>query len=113
MGFEPQREHHAREGHAVFEGALDGHLPHERQLGTNDLVAWKGNDEGDVLEVPAGTVVAFSNHLLHTIGANHTDRMRRVYLAQYTPGVMLNPGTRQLRHNAVPLVVNGDQVTRG
>jgi hypothetical protein len=88
-------------------------LPHERQPGTNDLVGWEGNDEGVVLEVPAGSIVAFSSHLLHTTGANRTDRMRRVYLAQYTPEVMLNPGTRQLRRNAVALVINGEQVTRG
>jgi hypothetical protein len=88
-------------------------MPHERQPATNDLVGWKGNDEGVVLEVPAGSVVAFSSHLLHTTGANRTDRMRRVYLAQYTPEVMLNPGTRQLRRNAVPLVIKGEQVTHG
>lgn len=88
-------------------------LPHERQPQTNDLVGWKGNEEGTVLEVPAGSVVAFSSHLLHTTGANMTDRMRRVYLAQYTPEVMLNPGTRQLRRNAIPIVQNGEQVTRG
>jgi hypothetical protein len=39
--------------------------------------------------------------------------MRRVYLAQYTPEVMLNPGTRRLRRNAVPLLLDGKQVTRG
>jgi hypothetical protein len=26
---------------------------------------------------------------------------------------MLNPGTRQLRRNAIPVVLNGEQVTRG
>ncbi|WP_394763069.1 phytanoyl-CoA dioxygenase family protein [Phenylobacterium sp.] len=88
-------------------------LPHERQPRTNDLVGWKGNEEGVVLEVPAGSVVAFSSHLLHTTGANMTDAMRRAYLAQYTPEVMLNPGTRKLRRNAIPLVQNGEQVTRG
>jgi ectoine hydroxylase-related dioxygenase (phytanoyl-CoA dioxygenase family) len=93
--------------------ARDWILPHERQPGTNDLVGWNGNDEGVVLEVPAGSVVAFSSRLLHTTGANRTDRMRRVYLAQYTPEVMLNPGTRQLRRNAIPLVLDGEQVTRG
>ncbi|MBS0364037.1 MAG: phytanoyl-CoA dioxygenase family protein [Proteobacteria bacterium] len=87
-------------------------MPHERQPGTNDLVGWKGNDEGVVLEVPAGSVVAFSSRLLHTTGANRTDRMRRVYLAQYTPEVMLNPGTRHLRRNAIPVVQKGEHVTR-
>lgn len=88
-------------------------MPHERQPGTNDLVGWKGNDEGVVLEVPAGSVVAFSSRLLHTTGANRTDKMRRVYLAQYTPEVMLNPGARQLRRNAIPIVQKGEHVTRG
>lgn len=93
--------------------ARDWILPHERQPGTNDLIGWKGNDEGVVIEAPAGSVVAFSSRLLHTTGANRTDRMRRVYLAQYTPEVMLNPGTRQLRRNAVPLLQNGEHVIHG
>lgn len=88
-------------------------LPHERQPATNDLIGWRGHEAGVVLEVPAGSVVAFSSHLLHTTGANRTEAMRRVYLAQYTPEVMLNPGTRRLRRNAVPLVLDGEQVTRG
>lgn len=93
--------------------ARDWILPHERQPGTNDLIGWKGNDEGVVIEAPAGSVVAFSSRLLHTTGANRTENMRRVYLAQYTPEVMLNPGTRQLRRNAVPVLQNGEHVTRG
>ena len=88
-------------------------LPHERQPGSNDLVGYKGNAEGVAVEVPAGSVVAFSSRLLHATGANRTPNMRRVYLAQYTPEVMLNPGTRRLRRNAVPLVLDGKQVTRG
>ena len=93
--------------------ARDWILPHERQPGTNDLIGWKGNHEGVVIEAPAGSVVAFSSRLLHTTGANRTEKMRRVYLAQYTPEAMLNPGTRQLRRNAVPLLQNGEHVTRG
>lgn len=93
--------------------ARDWILPHERQPVTNDLVGWTGNDEGVVIEAPAGSVVAFSSRLLHTTGVNRTDKMRRVYLAQYTPEVMLNPGTRHLRRNAVPLVRKGEQVTHG
>ena len=86
-------------------------LPHLRQAGTNDLIGWTGNAEGVVVEVPAGSVVAFSSRVLHATGANLTDHMRRVYLAQYTPEVMLNPGTRQLRRNAIPVVLKGERVT--
>jgi len=86
-------------------------LPHVRQPGTNDLVGWDGPEEGRVVEAKAGSVVAFSSRLLHATGSNRTDRMRRVYLAQYTPEVMLNPGTQHLRRNAIPLLRNGEQVT--
>jgi ectoine hydroxylase-related dioxygenase (phytanoyl-CoA dioxygenase family) len=86
-------------------------LPHERQAGTNDLIGWNDDDGSVAIEAPAGSVVAFSSHLLHATGANRTDRMRRVYLAQYTPEAMLNPGTKQLRRNAIPLLRDGVQVT--
>ncbi len=85
-------------------------LPHARQPGTNDLVGWTGDDEGLVLEVPAGSVVAFSSLVLHATGGNTTPNMRRVYLAQYSPEVILNPGTRDLRRDAIPLLKRGQQV---
>jgi hypothetical protein len=89
----------------------EGILPHQRQAGTNDLIGWTGEEPGVAIEAPAGSVVAFSSRLLHATGANQTRRMRRVYLAQYSPEVILNPGTRQLRRNAIPLLQNGRQVT--
>lgn len=91
----------------------DGIVPHVRQPGTNDLVGWTGDDQGVLIEAPAGSVVAFSSRLLHASGPNHSDRMRRVYLAQYSPEVILNPGTRQLRRDAIPLLRGGRQVTVG
>lgn len=91
----------------------DGIVPHVRQPGTNDLVGWNGDDQGVVIEAPAGSVVAFSSRLLHASGPNHSDRMRRVYLAQYSPEVILNPGTRHLRRDAIPLLRSGRQVTFG
>lgn len=92
-------------------GSKDGILPHARQPGTNDLVGWTDDSEAVTVEVPAGSIVAFSSLLLHATGANRTDRMRRVYLAQYTREAMLDPGTRHLRRNAVPLLRDGRQVT--
>lgn len=90
-----------------------GILPHARQSGTNDLIGWTEDERGVAIEAPAGSVVAFSSLLLHTTGANQTAAMRRVYLAQYTPEVILNPGTRQLRRNAIPLLQRGRQATFG
>ncbi len=89
----------------------DAILPHDRQPGTNDLVGWPGEEAGVTVEAPAGSIVAFSSRLLHATGANRTDRPRRVYLAQYTPEAMLDPGTRQLRRNAIALLRHGEQVT--
>jgi hypothetical protein len=86
-------------------------LPHQRQSGSNDLVGWLGEEPGVTLEVAAGSVVAFSSLLLHATGANQTQKLRRVYLAQYSPEVILNPGTRQLRRDAIPLLKNGARVT--
>jgi ectoine hydroxylase-related dioxygenase (phytanoyl-CoA dioxygenase family) len=88
-----------------------GILPHQRQAQTNDLVGWTDDSGAVTLEVPAGSIVAFSSLLLHATGANRTDKLRRVYLAQYTREVMLNPGTRQLRNNAVPLLLKGEIAT--
>lgn len=88
-----------------------GILSHERQEGSNDIAIEVDETEAVALEVPAGSVVAFSSRMLHATGANQTDRPRRVYLAQYTAEVMLNPGTLQLRRNAIPLIQNGRQVT--
>jgi ectoine hydroxylase-related dioxygenase (phytanoyl-CoA dioxygenase family) len=89
----------------------DAILPHMRQPATNDLIADAGNEHGVALEVSAGSVVAFSSRLLHATGANETPKMRRVYLAQYSPEAILNPGTRQLRRNAIALLQGGERVT--
>lgn len=89
----------------------EGVLPHKRQPGSNDLVGWEDDDGAVTLEVPAGSIVAFSSLALHATGANQTSKFRRVYLAQYSPEVILEPGTRQLRRNAIPLLQRGRQVT--
>jgi ectoine hydroxylase-related dioxygenase (phytanoyl-CoA dioxygenase family) len=58
---------------------------------TNDLVAYTGDDPGEPLVVPAGTVVAFSSYLLHRSGANATDQPRRGFTCHYTTTPMLTP----------------------
>ncbi|MBC9033056.1 phytanoyl-CoA dioxygenase family protein [Sphingomonas sp. JC676] len=90
---------------------LGGVLPHVKHEGSNDLAVEVDEADSVAIEVPAGSIVAFSSRTLHATGANRTDRPRRVYLAQYTAEAMLNPGTRQLRRNAIPLVQGGRQVT--
>jgi ectoine hydroxylase-related dioxygenase (phytanoyl-CoA dioxygenase family) len=90
-----------------------GIIDHQRQPGTNDLVGAPAGTEGVMVEAKAGDVVAFSSLTLHATGANRTDKPRRVYLAQYTPEVMLDPGTKHLRRNAVAFLRHGERVTIG
>ena len=59
-------------------------LEHVRDGETNDLVGYFGDDPGDPVIVPAGSIACFSSTLFHRSGPNTTDRIRHVYLAQYT-----------------------------
>jgi ectoine hydroxylase-related dioxygenase (phytanoyl-CoA dioxygenase family) len=77
-------------------------VEHVRDDETNDLVGYFGDDPGDPVNVPAGSIACFSSTLFHRSGANTTDRMRRVYLAQYSAEPILNEDGRP-RHLAEPL----------
>ncbi|WP_199556068.1 phytanoyl-CoA dioxygenase family protein [Sandaracinobacteroides hominis] len=88
-----------------------GVAPHIWRDETKDIAVDVDEAAAVAVEVPAGSIVAFSSHTLHATGSNSTDKPRRVYLAQYTAEAMLNPGTRQLRRNAIPIVQGGRQVT--
>ena len=50
----------------------------------------RGSDPGEPVFVPAGSMAVFSHQTLHRSGANTTNRMRRVYLAQYSCAPILN-----------------------
>lgn len=51
----------------------------------NAMVGYNGKDDGDLVEVKAGTLVAFSSFLLHKSGANTTNKPRRSYFMAFTP----------------------------
>ena len=78
-------------------------VPHRREPDTNDRIGYTGPDPGDPVVVPAGSIVCFSSTLLHRSGANTTDRVRRVYLAQYSAEPILNAERTAPRHLAVPV----------
>ncbi len=69
---------HSRGGtrHKIFK--------HTKENATNDLVGFTGDDPGDPIIAPAGSIVAFTSYNLHRSGPNTTPNMRRVYLAQYS-----------------------------
>jgi ectoine hydroxylase-related dioxygenase (phytanoyl-CoA dioxygenase family) len=78
-------------------------VEHVRAEETNDLIGYFGDDPGDPVIVPAGSVVGFSSTLLHRSGPNTTDQMRRVYVAQYSAEPILSEDVSRPRHLAEPL----------
>jgi len=62
------------------------HIPVE----TGDKVCYFGSDPGMPVIVPAGSIVCFSSTVIHRSGANLTDRLRRVYLLQYSAEVIMD-----------------------
>jgi ectoine hydroxylase-related dioxygenase (phytanoyl-CoA dioxygenase family) len=82
-------------------------VKHARDIESNDLVGYFGNDPGDPVIVPAGSIVCFSSTLFHRSGANTTDRVRRVYVAQYSAEPILSEDGSQPLRLAEPLLVDG------
>jgi ectoine hydroxylase-related dioxygenase (phytanoyl-CoA dioxygenase family) len=51
------------------------------------MIGYAGEDPGDPVLVPAGTIVAFSSFTLHRSGGNTTGRPRRSYFMAFTPAL--------------------------
>ncbi len=88
-----------------------GFVKHVRDKESNDLVGYFGDDPGDPVIVPAGSIACFSSTLFHRSGLNTTDRMRRVYVAQYSAEPILNEDGSQPRMLAESLLVDGKRVS--
>ena len=80
-------------------------VKHARDKDSNDLVGYFGDDPGDPVIVPAGSIACFSTTLFHRSGANTTDRMRRVYVAQYSAEPILTEDGSQPLRLADPLLI--------
>ena len=63
------------------------HIPDPR---VNDRVCYFGSDPGMSVTAAAGSIVVFSSVVIHSSGANRTDNLRRVYLAQYSGEVIMS-----------------------
>lgn len=66
-------------------------IDHFKEEGSNDLIGYTGSDPGDPLIVPAGSIVAFDSYVFHRSGPNRTNRMRRIYLPQYSGAPIPRP----------------------
>jgi len=85
-------------------------VEHVIEPGTNDKVGYFGDDSGDLVEVPAGSIVAFSSTLFHRSGPNLTDHQRRAYLAVYSAEpIMARDGSGPL-YFADPFLSGGNRV---
>ena len=86
-------------------------VKHARDEKSNDLVGYLGDDPGEPVILPAGSIACFSSTLLHRSGPNTTDRVRRVYVAQYSAEPILSEDGSQPRSLAEPLLVDGKRVS--
>lgn len=86
-------------------------LKHVPDAATNDLVGYHGDDPGVAVECPAGSIVAFSSRLFHRSGPNTTNRMRRVYLPQYSKEIIRSADGTRLAGRANPFLKGGKIVS--
>ena len=89
----------------------DDLFEHVVEEGTNDKVGYHGSDPGDLVIVPAGSIVAFSSRTFHRSGANQTNKMRRSYLAQYSMEPIMTKDNSKYWAQAVPFLQKGEPVT--
>jgi ectoine hydroxylase-related dioxygenase (phytanoyl-CoA dioxygenase family) len=66
-------------------------VEHREVEGKKDRVGYFGDDPGEAVVCPAGSVVVFSSTVFHRSGANSTPNMRRAYAVQYSPEPVLEP----------------------
>ena len=87
-------------------------IPHEIEDGSNDRVGYFGDDPGVPAVVPAGSVVAFTSVTFHRSGANTTNKMRRVYLAQYSSEPIMKADGSEPWGLVTPFVQDGKNMTK-
>jgi len=83
-------------------------VEHVRDAATNDMIGYFGDETGDPLVVPAGSIACFSSTLFHRSGPNTTDHIRRAYVAQYSAAPILSEDGSRPRHLAEPLLIDGE-----
>jgi ectoine hydroxylase-related dioxygenase (phytanoyl-CoA dioxygenase family) len=95
------------------EVGIRSRVEHIRSEESGDKVGYFGSAKGLQATVPAGTVVVFSSLVFHCSSPNRTDSMRRAYVTQYSPEIILEPVTNKAKHLAVPFLENGSIIYDG
>ncbi|MDQ0394368.1 phytanoyl-CoA dioxygenase family protein [Labrys monachus] len=83
---------------------------HEFDPPSNDWVGYFGPAKGVPVIAKAGTLAVFSSLTMHSSGANLTPRLRRAYIAQYSPEPVLTADKTMLWGNAMPFLRGGAEV---
>ncbi len=82
---------------------------HIRDERTNDMAGYFGKNPGMPVILPAGSIAVFSSYVFHRSGPNLSDKLRRVYLAQYSKGpIQRLDGTSVGQF--IPFLKNGEVV---
>lgn len=87
-----------------------GLVEHVRDPEMNDWVGYHGEDPGEPVLAPAGSIALFSSTTFHRSGPNLTDKLRRVFLAQYAAGPILTADGARPWGKAVPVLRGGRPV---
>ena len=85
-------------------------IEHVQDSKTNDRVGYHGDDPGIPVILPAGSIACFMSTTFHRSGANTTDSMRRILLAQYSAEPIVNPETGEAWRWVEPILQGGERV---
>lgn len=86
-------------------------VTHEKDEDLNDLVGYFGDDPGEPVIVPAGSIAVFSTTVFHRSGSNRTDRPRRSYVVQYSGEPIMRDEETPF-HFAEPFLKDGSILAR-
>jgi ectoine hydroxylase-related dioxygenase (phytanoyl-CoA dioxygenase family) len=85
-------------------------VQHEVDPISNDKVGYFGKERGVPVICPAGSIAVFSSLTFHSSGANTTNKMRRVYLAQYSGEVVMSEDGAKQWGDAEPFLKNNQNI---
>jgi len=67
-------------------------IPHRPvEEGAHEKIGYEGDDLGDPMIIPAGSIVVFTSRVFHRSGANVSDKPRRAFSSQYAVEPIVKP----------------------
>ena len=82
-------------------------MQHITDKNSNDKVGYFGSDPGLIIEMEAGSIVAFTSLNFHASGTNSTDKLRRAYVVQYSSEPIMTADGTKLWGNAEKFLTKG------